>query len=58
MDHVRAKLLGGATAGGATPELLQHALVHRHELLANFKQRQGLVNSIIKYRKESSNASK
>ena len=58
MDHVRAKLLGGATAGSASAELLQHALVHRHELLANFKQRQGLVNSIIKYRKESSNASK
>ena len=58
MDHVRAKLLGGATAGVASPELLIHAIRHRHTLIGNFKQRQGLVNSIIKYRKESSNASK
>ena len=58
MDHVRAKLLGGATAGSASPELLIHAIRHRHTLIGNFKQRQGLVNSIIKYRKESSNASK
>jgi type III restriction enzyme len=58
MDHVRAKLLGGATVGSATPELIKHALLHRHNLIANFKQRQGLVNSIIKYRKESPNANK
>ena len=58
MDHVRAKLLGGATAGAATTELLTQAVRHRHNLHANFKQRQGLVSSIIKYRKESSNASK
>ncbi len=57
MDHVRAKLLGGATAGGATPELLTQAVRHRHNLHANFKQRQGLVSSIVKYRKEAPNAS-
>ncbi len=56
MDHVRAKLLGGATAGGAAVELLTHAIRHRHTLLGNFKQRQGLVSSIVKYRKEAPNA--
>jgi type III restriction enzyme len=56
MDHVRAKLLGDATAGGATAELLTHAIRHRHTLLGNFKQRQGLVSSIVKYRKEAPNA--
>jgi hypothetical protein len=56
MDHVRAKLLGGATAGSASVELLTHAIRHRHTLLGNFKQRQGLVSSIVKYRKEAPNA--
>jgi type III restriction enzyme len=56
MDHVRAKLLAGATVGSATPESLTMAIRHRHTLHANFKQRLGLVGSVIKHRKEARDA--
>jgi superfamily II DNA or RNA helicase len=55
MDHIRMKLLNGASAGTATVEHLQHALRHRHTLLSNFKQNLGLVGSIVKYKKEADN---
>jgi type III restriction enzyme len=51
MDHVRMKLLNGASAGMATDEALVHALNHRHTIATNFRQMPGLVMSIIKYKK-------
>ena len=57
MDHVRSKLLGGSTVGSASPDLLTHALRHRHTIIANFKQRQGLVSSVVKHKKEFADAS-
>ena len=56
MDHARGKLLSGATVGSASEESLTLAIRHRHTLIANFKQRPGLVGSVIKYRKEAPNA--
>lgn len=56
MDHVRSKLLAGATVGSAKPEQLALAIRHRHTLIGNFKQRLGLVGSIIKHRKEAAGA--
>ena len=57
MDHVRSKLLGGSTVGSASPDLLTHALRHRLTIIANFKQRQGLVSSVVKHKKEFADAS-
>jgi type III restriction enzyme len=57
MDHARSKLLGGSTVGSASAELLTHALRHRHTIVANFKQRLGLVSSIVNHKKEVANAS-
>jgi len=56
MDHVRQKMLDGKSAGSATVESLQHALRHRHNLSRNFKEKPGLIASIVKYRKGASNA--
>ena len=56
MDHVRGKLLSGATVGSASEDSLTLAIRHRHTLIGNFKQRLGLVGSVIKYRKEAPNA--
>jgi type III restriction enzyme len=56
MDHVRSKLLGGSTVGSASEELLTHALRHRHTIMTNFKQRLGLVSSIVNHKKEVAHA--
>jgi hypothetical protein len=55
MDHVRHKMLDGKSAGSATIEALKHALRHRHSLSRNFREKPGLVASIVKYRKGISN---
>ncbi|MBF8296933.1 MAG: Helicase ATP-binding protein [Bacteroidetes bacterium] len=51
MDHVRMKMLDGKSAGAASAESLKHALRQRHNLSRNFKEKPGLVASIVKYRK-------
>jgi len=56
MDHVRRKMLGGKTVGTAGIAELRHALHCRHRLSANFKNRPGLVASIVIYKEESSHA--
>lgn len=53
MDHVRRRMLGGKALGAATIEELRHALNRRHRMAANFKNAPGLVNSIVKYKKET-----
>ncbi len=57
MDHVRAKLLNGTSAGTASAELLQHALAHRHHIAGNFRSHPGLVSSVLKYKKDGNHAS-
>lgn len=56
MDHVRSKLLGGSTVGSASEELLTQALRHRHTIITNFKQRLGLVSSVVNHKKEVAHA--
>jgi hypothetical protein len=56
MDHVSTRMLGGKTAGTASVEELRHALNRRHRMAANFKAMPGLVDSIVKYRKEAHHA--
>lgn len=51
MDHIQNKLLDGKSAGLATVESIKHALRQRYILIRNFKDKPGLVASIIKYRK-------
>jgi len=58
MDHVQVKLLNGKNSGNATEEELKHAINHRHNILANFKSNPGLIESIIKYKKESNHGNK
>jgi len=57
MDHVREKLLDGKSAGTANLQSLTHALSHRYNLLRNFKEKPGLVASIVKYKKGDTYAS-
>jgi superfamily II DNA or RNA helicase len=56
MDHVRQKMLEGKSAGSSTLEALKHALRHRHNLSRNFKEKPGLIASMVKYRKGTYNA--
>ena len=58
MDHVRSKLLNGASAGTASVEQLRHALAHRHDIMGNFRRNPGLVTSILKYKKGGDDAHK
>ncbi|MDD8018969.1 MAG: DEAD/DEAH box helicase family protein [Bacteroidota bacterium] len=53
MDHVQTKMLEGKSAGLATIESLKHTIRQRHNLSRNFRERPGLVASIVKYRKGS-----
>lgn len=57
MDHVREKLLDGKSAGLATVDSLKHAIRHRHNIAHNFREKPGLVASMIKYMKRDPNAS-
>ncbi len=51
MDHVQQKMLEGKSAGLANIESLKHTIRQRHNLFRNFRERPGLVASIVKYRK-------
>lgn len=56
MDHVREKMLGEKTVGAAGVAELRHALNCRHRLAANFKNRPGLIASIVNYKQEAGHA--
>ena len=56
MDHVRKKMLGVKTVGAAGIAELKLALNCRHRLAANFKNRPGLVASIVNYKQEAGHA--
>lgn len=56
MDHIQQKMLDGKSAGLATIESIRHAIRQRHNLIRNFKEKPGLVASIVKYKKGASNA--
>ncbi|MBU1746038.1 MAG: DEAD/DEAH box helicase family protein [Proteobacteria bacterium] len=56
MDHVREKMLGGKTVGTAGVAELRHAINCRHRLAANFKNRPGLIASIVNYKQEAGHA--
>ena len=58
IEHVRAKLLDGASPATAGSELLKRALHHKSTLQRNFKDKAGLVSSIVKYKQEVHSASK
>jgi len=58
MDHVQAKLLDKKSAGNSSIEELTHAIIHRSSIINNFKEFPGLVESIVKYKKEVTNGSK
>jgi len=58
MDHVQIKLLNGKSAGNSSMEELKIALKHRHDISSNFRKYPGLIESIVKYKKDSSNGNK
>ncbi len=58
IEHVREKLLDGASPASATPERLKRALRHKSTLQRNIKDKRGLVSSIVKYRQEVESAKK
>lgn len=58
MDHVQKKLLSSKSAGNSAIEELKNALKHRHAISVNFRNYPGLIESIVKYRKDSSNGNK
>lgn len=58
MDHVQVKLLDKKSAGNSSIEELTHATIHRSSIINNFKELPGLVESIVKYKKEVTNGSK
>ena len=56
IEHVSKRLLGDKTVGTASVEELRHAINRRHQIAANFKNRPGLVASIVNYKREARNA--
>lgn len=56
IDHVSVQMLGGKTVGTASVDELRHALNRIHSMAANFKNRPGLVSSIVNYKPEAQNA--
>ncbi len=57
IDHVRTKLLDGASPVAASPETLKRAIRQRTSLQHNIKDKRGLVSSIVKYKSEAKGAS-
>lgn len=58
MDHVKDKLLNNSSIGLASEENLMHAIRHRHTIWHNFRKFPGMVESIVKYKKEDISAHK
>jgi hypothetical protein len=52
MNHVSQKMLSGKTVGFASVEELRYAINCRNKIQVNFKNRPGLVESIINYKRE------
>jgi hypothetical protein len=53
IDHVSKKMLGGKTVGTASLEELRHASNRIQKMEKNIKDRPGLINSMIEYRREN-----
>ena len=58
IEHVREKLLDGASPATAAPDHLKRAVHHRSSMQRYIKDRFGLVSSIVKYKERVQNASK
>lgn len=56
ISHVGKRMLGGKTIATASSDELRHALNRRHQLASNFKNKPGLVASIVKYKPEERRA--
>jgi type III restriction enzyme len=52
IEHVRTKVLDGASPATASPEVLKRAIRLRAALQHNIKDKRGLVSSIVKYKAE------
>jgi type III restriction enzyme len=57
IDHVRTKLLDGASPASAPPEALKRAIHMRTTVQHNIKDKCGLTSSIVKYKSEAQSAS-
>lgn len=57
IEHVRTRLLDGASPAGASVDALKRAVRLRATLLHNIKDKRGLVSSIVKYKAEVKGAS-
>jgi len=57
IDHVRTKLLDGASPASAPPEALKRAIHMRTTVQHNIKDKFGLTSSIVKYKSEAQSAS-
>lgn len=55
INHVSQKMLAGKTVGTASVEELRYAINCRNKVQLNFRNRPGLVDSIIKYKREVKN---
>ncbi|MCG2769141.1 MAG: hypothetical protein L6435_12270, partial [Anaerolineae bacterium] len=56
MSHVSKKMLGGKTVGTASVEALRRAIKRRHKMASYFKNRLGLVASIVTHKSEAEDA--
>lgn len=56
MEHVSQRMLGGKTVGTASIIELRHAINRQSRMMANLKERRGLVASIINHKREAHNA--
>jgi type III restriction enzyme len=56
MEHVSQRMLGGKTVGTASVIELRHAINRQSRMMANLKERPGLVASIINHKPEAQNA--
>jgi type III restriction enzyme len=56
MSHVSRKMLDGKTVGTSSVEALRRAIKRRHKMASYFKDRTGLVASIVTYKPEAEHA--
>lgn len=56
MSHVSRMMLGGKTVGTASVEALRGAIKRRHKMASYFKNKPGLVASIVTYKPEAEHA--
>ena len=56
MSHVSTRMLDGKTVGAASIEALRGAIKRRHKMASYFKNKPGLVASIVTYKPEAEHA--